>query len=260
MVSVQGWPAATLIMIMDPVARRLPSPWRSWLCVPILLLATACGDDTKPPTQPSPTPPTPTPPTTVTVTLGRLTQSPTGVGLVLATPFVFTAEGFTVSDGSAPTYTWDFGDGSRQTGGASVSHTYGGQGVFHVTLTVTTTVGVSANATVGDVTVVAVTGRWGLQDATGTFLLRNSAINQNGTAVAGDDTALNCRFAITGSVVAPRGIALTWTREQRDCAGRSLPVTIGFTGVVNEAAGGFLGTLDTGVQARLVPCGNAPCG
>jgi hypothetical protein len=247
-------------MVMSSAVRRLSSPWPSWLCLAVLVLATsACGDDTKPPTQPSPTPPSPTPPTTVTLTLSRVTQSPTGVGLVLATPFVFTAE-FSVSDGSALTYTWDFGDGSRQTGGPSVSHTYGGQGVFPVTVTAMTTVGLSANATAGEATVAAVTGRFGLQDASGAVLLRNSSLNQNGTAIAGDDTALNCRFAINGTVVAPRGITLTWTRNQRDCPGTTLPVSFSFTGVVNEAAGGFLGTMDSGVQARLVACGSGPCG
>ena len=107
---------------------------------------------------------------------------------------------------------------------------------------------------------VTVTGRWGLQDASGAILFRNSSLNQNGTAVAGDDTMLNCRFAISGSVVPQRGVALTWTRDQRDCAGTTLPIALSFTGVVNETAGGFLGTLDSGVQARLVPCGNGPCG
>jgi PKD repeat protein len=247
-------------MSMSLAVRRVSSSWPSWLSLAILLLAsTACGDDKTPPTQPSPTPPTPTPPTTVTVTLGRVTQTPTGVGLVLATPFAFTAEGFSVSDGSALTYTWDFGDGSRQTGGPSVSHTYGGQGVFPVTLTVTTAVGVSASATPSTVTVVAVTGRFGLQDASGAILLRNSSLNQNGMAIGGDDTSLNCRFAISGTVVAPSGITLTWTRARNDCAGTTLPVTFSFTGVVNETAGGFLGTLDTGVPARLVACSRPGC-
>lgn len=243
-------------MIMNRAARRLFSPWRSWLCVPILLATIACGDDTKPPTQPSPTPPAPP----ATVSSGRVTQSPAGLGIVQATPFTFTAEAFTASDNSALTFTWDFGDGARATGGTSMTHTYAGPGTFSVSATAATAAGQSATAILSPVTVVTVNGRWGLQDATGTFLLINSAINQNGTSVGGDDTSLNCRFAITGSVVAPRGISLTWTREARDCAGKTLPISIGFTGVVNEAAGGFLGTLDTGVQARLVPCGNGPCG
>jgi hypothetical protein len=70
---------------------------------------------------------------------------------------------------------------------------------------------------------------------------------------------LNCRFAIAGNVVPPRDITLTWTRAQNDCAGRNLPVTITFTGSLNEAVGGFLGTLDTGVPARLVACSRPGC-
>lgn len=224
--------------------------------MPILLAAIACGDDTKPPTQPSPTPPAPP----ATVTSGRVTQSPAGVGIVQATPFTFTAEAFTASDNSALTFTWDFGDGSRATGGTSVAHTYAGPGTFSVSTTAATAAGQSATAISSPVTVVTVTGRWGLQDASGAILLRNSSLNQNGTSVAGDDTMLNCRFAVSGSVAPPRAITLTWTRDQRDCAGTSLPASFGFTGVVNEAAGGFLGTLDSGVQARLVPCGSGPCG
>lgn len=178
---------------------------------------------------------------------------------MLATTFTFTAESFTASDNGPLTYTWDFGDGVRQTGGASVTHLYPGSGTFAVSATAAIASGASASAVLSPVSVLTVDGRWGLQDATGAFLLQSSAVNQNGTSISGDDTALNCRFAITGSVVPQRGINLTWTRGRNDCAGSNLPVTITFTGVVNEAAGGFLGTLDTGVQARLIPCSRPGC-
>jgi PKD repeat protein len=244
-------------MSMSGSIRRLAWPWLSWSCLAVFLLtSSACGDD-KPPTQPTPTPNPPSPPATVTA--GRVSQSPTGPGIVLATTFTFTAEGFAASDNSPLSYTWLFGDGGRETGGASITHTFAGPGTFVVTATASTTAGQSATALLTSVTVLTVNGTWGLQDATGAFLVRNSSLNQNGTSVGGDDTALNCRFAVTGSVAPQRSITLTWTRGRNDCQGSTLPVTFGFTGVVNETAGGFLGTLDSGAPARLVPCSAASC-
>jgi PKD repeat protein len=231
-------------------------PRLAWLLLlSALIITSACGDDS--PTQPSTPPPTPQP--TVTVTAGRITQSPTGIGIVLATPFSFTATGFSASDNSSLTYTWDFGDGARQTGGATVTHTYAGPGVFTVSATGTTPGGATASTTLGSVVATTVTGRWGLQDITGAFILRNSSLNQNMTTVAGDDTRLNCRFAIQGSVEAPRNITLTWTHARNDCIGQNVPETVRFTGTVDEAAGGFVGTVDNGTPARLVPCANASC-
>ena len=98
-----------------------------------------------------------------------------------------------------------------------------------------------------------VDGRWGLQDVTGTFVVRNTTLSQNGTSLTGDDTALNCRFAVTGSVRAQRGITVTWNRARNDCQALNVPETITFTGEAEEAANGFLGTLDTGVPAQA--CG-----
>ncbi len=165
----------------------------------------------RPPIQPSPTP-TPT----VSVTAGRITQDPAAVGLVLATSSSFRAEGFAASDGSTLTYTWDFGDGVRQTGGTTVTHVFGGRGIFTVGVSAATAGGASASASLANVAATTVDGRWGLQDATGTFIVRNTSLSQNATAIAGDDTALNCRFAVTGSVQAQRGVTLTWTRAPNE--------------------------------------------
>jgi hypothetical protein len=222
-----------------------------------VLAATACGDDT-PPTQPTPTP-TPQPQPTPTVTAGRIVQAPSGIGLVLATTFTFTAESFSASNGAALTYTWDFGDGGRQTGGATVTHVYGGTGLFVVTATAATAAGASATATLRDVAATTVDGRWGLQDATGALVVRNTSLSQNGTALTGDDTMLNCRYEVGGSVQAPRNITLTWTRGRNDCQGLNAPALIRFTGTLEEAAGGFLGTLDTGAPARLFVCRRPGC-
>jgi hypothetical protein len=242
---------------MSTTIRSAAGRWQWLACLAVVLLATsACGDD-KTPTQPSPTPNPPAPPATVTA--GRVSQSPTGVGIVLATSFTFTAESFSTSDNSTLSYTWDFGDGVRQSGGASITHVFPGPGTFTVTATGATAAGASATGVLSPVTIVTVDGRWGLQDATGTFLVQGSLLSQNGTGVNGDDTSPNCRFAISGSVLPQRSITLTWTHGRNDCPGSTLPLTFSFTGVVNEAAGGFLGTLDSGIQARLVPCSAVSC-
>ena len=231
------------------------SRWLAWPCLVLLLAASACDDD--PPTQPSTTPPPPTP--APTVTAGRIVQAPAGVGLVLATTFTFTAEGFTASNNGALAYTWDFGDGARQTGGASVTHVYPGRGLFTVGVTAALSTGQSASATLRDVAAATLDGRWGLQDVTGAFIVRNTSLTQNGTALAGDDTALNCRFGVTGSVQAPRNVTLTWNRARNDCQAFTVPETIRFTGAADETAGGFLGTLDDGRPARLVFCQRPSC-
>jgi hypothetical protein len=232
------------------LSRRL-----AWPCLVLLLAAGACGDD--PPTQPSTTPPPPAP--APTVTAGRIVQAPAGVGLVLATTFTFTAEGFGASNNGALTYIWDFGDGARQTGGASVTHVYPGRGLFTVGVTAALSTGQSASATLRDVAAATLDGRWGLQDVTGTFVVRNTSLTQNGTALTGDDTALNCRFAVTGSVQPPRNVTLTWNRARNDCQAFAVPETIRFSGAADEAAGGFLGTLDDGRPARLVFCQRPGC-
>ncbi len=243
---------------MTTTTRSTVRSWLTWFgLAAVAIAATACGDD-KSPTQPSPTP-TPTPTPTVSVTAGRITQDPAGVGLVLATSFSFRADGFAASDGSALTYTWDFGDGVRQTGGTTISHVFGARGAFTVGVSAATAGGASASASLANVAATTVDGRWGLQDATGAFVVRNTTISQNGTSLSGDDTALNCRFAVTGSVQAQRGITVTWTRARNDCQAFNVPETIRFTGVAEEAAGGFLGTLDTGVQARLLACSRPGC-
>jgi hypothetical protein len=240
-----------------PTPTRTPArPWLTWLGIVVLAAATsACNDD--PPTQPTPTP-TPTPTPAPTVTAGRITQDPTGVGLVLATTFSFRAEGFAASDNSALTYAWDFGDGVAQIGGATATHVYPGRGLFAVRVIASTTGGASANASV-NVAATTVDGRWGLQDATGAFIVRNTSLSQNATSISGDDTALNCRFAVTGSVAAQRSITLTWTRARNDCQAFNVPEVITFRGVAEEAVNGFLGTLDTGVPARLVICSRPGC-
>jgi PKD repeat protein len=214
----------------------------------------ACGDDPAPPT--TPTQPTPAPPT---VGGGSILRLPTETGLVLATVFAFTAVGFSASDNSALSYTWDFGDGIRQSAGPTVTHTYQGRGVFTVSVTAATQAGASASATLGGVSVTTVDGRWGLRDQTGTLLMGNTSLSQNGTNVSGDDTRLNCRYSVSGAVLAQRSIALVYTRPATDCQGLNLPVNLGFTGTADNIVGSFSGALTTGGTATLFACSRPGC-
>jgi len=66
--------------------------------------------------------------------------------LVCSTPVSFTANG-QAADGSALTgYLWDFGDGSTQYGGAAINHSFLGQGMMTVSLTVSDIHGCTASA------------------------------------------------------------------------------------------------------------------
>ena len=89
-----------------------------------VLLGVACDNDT----QTNPTP---------TMAAGSITVSPPGVGLVDVTAFAFTAQGFSSSDGGALTDVWDFHDGTKTTGGASVTHTFASTGTFDIWVTAT---------------------------------------------------------------------------------------------------------------------------
>jgi hypothetical protein len=207
-------------------------------------LAAACDSDT----QTSPTP--------ATVSQGSVTASPTVIGLAGATPFTFTATGFTSSNGEPLTYAWDFGDRTQATGGATVTHTYMFDWyVFKVTVTATAPGGASARAEYNGVRVKALGGLYGIRDVAGRFVVTRTSLAHNDAALHGDDSTPNCRYDVVGSVSPPRMVFLTYTRPPGDCQGRDLPESFTFSGVAaDEVLDTFSGTLTPGGPATLVKC------
>ena len=63
-------------------------------------------------------------------------------------PTIFDASASTTATGTIVSYSWDFGDGNRETTGTPiVSHVYTADGQYHVTLTVTNSAGTSTTQT-----------------------------------------------------------------------------------------------------------------
>jgi len=202
----------------------------------------ACDDGS----QTSPTP---------TVTPGSISVSPAGLGLAGATPYTFTATGFVSSNGEPLTYRWDFGDRTTATGGSTITHTYMIDWyVFKTTVTASVASGASAQATLDGIRVTAAVGRWGVRAAGGMLVFGSTFLAQNEASLHGDETWPSCRFDVTGSVVAPRAISLTYTRSPTNCDAVDMPASLTFTGVADESISRFQGTLTPGGPATLVKC------
>lgn len=211
------------------------------------LSTVACDNDQ----QTSPTP---------TVSQGSISVSPAGIGLAGATPYTFTATGFSSSKGEAVTYTWDFGDRTTATGGATITHTYMIDWFrFTVTVTATGASGATATASFQSIEVKSVTGEWGIRDSAGRWLLSSTFLTQNEDTLHGDNTGLNCRYAVTGLVAAPRSIIVTYVRPPGDCLGWNLPESFTFAGSADAAISSFTGTMTPGGSAVLVRCPSAGC-
>lgn len=204
--------------------------------------AGACDDDSQ--TSPSPT-----------VTAGSISVSPAGLGLAGATPYTFTAVGFSSSNGEPLTYSWDFGDRTPAASGVTVTHTYMFDWYrFNVTVTATSASGATTQASITGLEVKAVTGRWGIRNAAGVLLFGSTYLAQDDARVHGDETRLNCRYEVAGWVSAPRSIVLTYTRPPADCQAWDLPVSFTFSGQADDRVNSFTGLMTPGGPATLVKC------
>jgi PKD repeat protein len=213
------------------------------------LSAGACDNDT----QTNPTP---------TMTAGSITVSPPNVGLVEITAFAFAAQGFSSSDGGALTYTWDFNDGTKMTGGASVTHVFTSTGTFDIWVTATNAAGVTAQARLNKRQVVNLSSHWTLSDAGGLTIMYGTSLTQGGATLWGDQTFLNCRYTVTGTIAAPGTLTITYAhgpgdiRAPTDCQDLPpyIPWTLTFTGTADAAFNVFTGTMTPGGPATLTRC------
>jgi PKD repeat protein len=127
---------------------RVSGGGRGVLCLALGLHLLSCGGDPGPTSSSTPAPaPTATPAWAVI--------TPIGTGIAELTTFRFDAS----ASSGADTYTWDLGDGQKDSG-SLCEHTYAAAGSYSVSLTVTRG-GRSTTASIGTVSVApTVTGVW----------------------------------------------------------------------------------------------------
>ena len=147
---------------------------------------------------------------------------------------LFDGTGSTDPDGTIDAYAWDFGDGTSATG-PTVSHAYGGSGIYTVSLTVTDDDGVSTTTT-APVTIIApvvdvliandtftrtVSPGWGSADQGGAWTTTAGAGSVNGTqgvsAIASPSGSFSAR--LTGV----SGTDLVTRFPRRSTSGRLVP-------------------------------------
>ena len=214
--------------------------------------APACDGDSQ--TSPSQPP---------TVAAGEIVASPAGAGLVDVTAFSFTAQGFSASGGGTVSYQWDFNDGTRTTGGATVSHTFAAAGTYDIWVTAVSSAGVTASARLNRLRVVSLSGYWTLRSDAGLAIMASTALTQGSVAVWGDQTYLNCRYSVSGTVTLPRAISVTWAhlpgdlRTPSDCQNLPayIPWAVTFAGTADDQFEVFTGTMTPGGAAVLARCG-----
>ena len=166
------------------------------------LLAVTCANND----QTCPVCPTPTP----LVASGSISVSPMVTGIAWSTTFTFGAQGFRSTDDGTLSYAWDFDDGTSTQAGVTVAHAFQRTGQFDVKVTVRNNAGITTSAEWRNLAVVAMSGRWGVRDATGHVVFQSVALTQNGITVTGDENYGECRYDVAGAVSPQRGLTLTF--------------------------------------------------
>ena len=148
------------------------------------------------------------PQATLTINRGGVTP------LAALTPIRVNAVGSSDPDtGDSLTYSWNFGDGTTDTGLAPPPHVYQFSGTFAITLTVTDQLGATGTAAM-NVVVKSMTGTWAAtanNGATRTFVITQSGLALSGTYTNSFISGLVGTF--TGSLTSPRTITFTATIE-----------------------------------------------
>jgi len=192
------------------------------------------------------------------VTQGTVTQTPTGAGIAWATALTFTAQGFVDPKGSSLIYLWNLGEDTGIPTGlqtaATITHTYKKAGTYDIWVTAQSSLGATTPGSLKGLRIVALTGLWGLRDATGQVLMDNTSITQSEASLSGEDTRANCRYTVAGRVSDLRRVNVTYTRLPNDCQGSSLPVSFTFSGEADEQIKAFTGTMTPGGSAKMVKC------
>jgi hypothetical protein len=208
----------------------------------LALVIAACGS--------SATPSAPTP----TLAAGEIAYAPPGAGLAGATTFTFTAQGFSASNGDHLAYTWDFGDGTNVESGATATHYYESAGTYVVSVVATGSGGLSAAARLDGLTVVSLSGLWGLRDGSGLLLAGSTYLTQDGPGLRGVQL-LDCTYIVTGEVRMPRSITIRWSPRWPDCwYGEPAYYGIDFTGTADNGFTSFIGSIGYQPGARLIRC------
>jgi hypothetical protein len=205
----------------------------------------ACSDDS--PTSPSATPAGPP---------AAVVQSPSTAGIAGVTTFSFTVQNVTPRSGGSLRYSWEFGDGTAETGtAATVLHVYQSPGTFAVRVLATDALaGVIDTATVSGVRVISLTGSWGIRAPGGALRVeRGMFLSQSGSTLRGDVTyTAGCLVAINGTVSDTGVMNLAFTLPPSNgCRPFPIPVPSSFVGNADAEMGAFSGDL-SGVGSTVV--------
>ena len=165
--------------------------------------------------------------------IAGLSITPTGIGMAGLTSWILDGRGSSDPDADELTFTWDFGDGSTDTGDR-VSHTYHSAGTFHVTLTVSDG---KEEAIASDSIVVSrnLDGRWGVSGdvspATLTLGQDRTSLTVRYVQPGGGTWTGTGRIASSARFICPCSVRLTFRG----------PTSVVFRGSVDSGANSMSG-------------------